>query len=103
MLQLLLCIIVVVILSLLLLLSLLLSITEMLAQSQILDIYKKIKKRLLWTTWPFRRSFQKIVVPEEEEEEEEVVAGVGEEDMAVSSDHALYAPKPTYDQLDQYR
>lgn len=50
-----------------------------------------------------RPLYQKIVVPEEEEEEEEVVAGVGEEDMAVSSDHALYAPKPTYDQLDQYR
>ncbi|XP_042234599.1 uncharacterized protein LOC121874507 [Homarus americanus] len=43
---------------------------------------------------------QWVEVREEEEEEEGGEEGGGD---TMASDHALYAPKPAYDQLDQYR
>lgn len=45
-----------------------------------------------------RPLYQRMSVSEEEVEEESVCG----HEMAVSCEHAIYAPKPTYDQLDQY-
>ncbi|XP_066947238.1 uncharacterized protein [Macrobrachium rosenbergii] len=45
-----------------------------------------------------RPLYQRMSLSEEEVEEESAC----DAEMAVSSDHVIYAPKPTYDQLDQY-
>ncbi|XP_068210258.1 LOW QUALITY PROTEIN: uncharacterized protein [Palaemon carinicauda] len=45
-----------------------------------------------------RPLYQRMSLSEEEVEEESTC----DTEMAVSSDHVIYAPKPTYDQLDQY-
>ncbi|XP_064077206.1 uncharacterized protein LOC135194931 isoform X2 [Macrobrachium nipponense] len=45
-----------------------------------------------------RPLYQRMSLSEEEVEEDSAC----DTEMAVSSDHVIYAPKPTYDQLDQY-